>query len=111
MWIADMDGEPGRVHVTAAQTPRFLDDVAVDVDFHEIGGTHVPEVHAVLVDQEMMVRAGQTSAEVCIDEIGPAVMRDQTIQCREVATDLPFGLGNAGNRCRGGRDVQGPGIP
>jgi len=35
------------------------------------------EHHAVTVDQEMLLRAGQARADVGVDEVGPAMMRDQ----------------------------------
>ena len=83
----------------------LLDDVAVDIDLHQIGGPHVLEVDPVFVDQEMMVRPREAGAEVGVDEVGPAMIRHEAIQRGEVAADLPLGFGNAGDRRRGGRDV------
>ena len=48
------------------------------------------EHHAVLVDQEVVVGPGQAGADMSVDEVGPALVRDQTIQGSNFAADLPF---------------------
>jgi hypothetical protein len=80
----------------------LVDDFAVQVDFHEVGGAHVLKQHAVLVDEEMVVRAGDAGADMGVDKIGHFVMRDEPVQGREIAAQFPFGLVHTGRGDAGG---------
>ena len=61
---------PARIHVAAAQTTRLIDDVAIDVDLHQVRSPHLVEIDAIFVDQKMMIRPRQARAQVGVDEIG-----------------------------------------
>jgi hypothetical protein len=84
-----MNGEARGIDVAAAQPAMFLDDVAVHVDFHQVRGAHVLEVHAELVDQEVVVRSGQPSAEVGVDEVRPATRPTRAPDTRRTGRDFP----------------------
>ena len=90
-----VDGEAGGVH-PARRHVAVLHDVAVQVDLHQVGRAHLVEQHAVLVDQEMVVRPGQAGADMGVDEIGPAMMRHQPVQRGQITADLPLLLRHAG---------------
>ena len=103
MWIAEWMVKPAAL--TRLALRAVLDDVAVEIDLHQVRGAHLLEQHAVLVDQEMVLGAGQARAEMGVDEVGHPVMRDQPIQGGQVAADGPFLLRHAGHRGRAGGDV------
>ena len=84
-----MDGEAGGIDAAGGRV-ALLHHVAVHVDLHQVGRAHLVEQHAVLVDQEMVVGPGQARADMRVDEVGPAMMRDQPIQRGKVAADLPL---------------------
>ena len=85
-----------------AEAALFLDDVSVHIDLHQIGRTHLVEIHAVLIDQEMMLGSRQAGAEMGVDEVRPAMVRHQPIERGQIAANLPLGRGHAGDRRRRG---------
>ena len=89
MWIAEWMVKPAAFTRRLCVSPSST-DVAVQVDLHQVGGAHLVEQHAELVDQEMVLRPRQPRAEMRVDEVGPAMMRDQPVQRGQVAADLPF---------------------
>jgi hypothetical protein len=54
-----------------------------------------------------VVGAGQTGAEMGVDEVGPAVVGDEAVERCEIAADLPLLDGDAGEGGWGGGDVHG----
>ncbi len=49
-----MNGEPGRIN---AQAERIVDDLAVEIDGHEVGSGHFLEAHPIGIDQEAVMSA------------------------------------------------------
>ncbi|MNI56518.1 hypothetical protein D3C73_1115280 [compost metagenome] len=84
-----MDGETRSVDHLAFGVAR-VHRVAVQVDLHQILRTHFVKQHAVAVDQEMMFVAGHPCADVGVDQVRHAEMRDQAVQRRQFFTHLCF---------------------
>lgn len=82
-----MDGEAGRVDAVLA----LGELVAVQVDLDEARGRDLVEHQPVGVDEEVMLGAGHAGGDVGVDQIVPAVQRDEAIG-GEVDPLLPLGL-------------------
>ena len=83
-----MDGEAGRVDAVVA----LGELVAVEIDLDQAGGGDLVEHQPVGIDQEMMFRSRHARGDVGIDQIIPAIMRDQPIAGGEIDPLGPFGL-------------------
>src|SRR5882757_8936308 len=99
-----VNGEAGYIDV-AGGFVAVLDNPAVQVDAHEIRGPHILEVHAELIDQEMMLRPRKAGADMGVDEVGPAVVRDEPVERGEVAAGAPLELGDTFSADWSGGDV------
>ena len=66
--------------------------VAVEVDLDQTGSGDFVEHQAVGIDQEMMLRSRHPRRDVGVDQIVPAVMRDEAIAGGEIDALAPFGL-------------------
>ena len=85
MWIAEWIVNPAEL----TRSLRCLaDHVAIAVDLHQVGGAHLVEHHAVLVDEEVVLRARHARADMRVDEVGHPEVRDQPVERGEVAADL-----------------------
>jgi hypothetical protein len=81
-----MDGKARRVDAVGA----LRELVAVEVDFHQAGSGDFVEHQAVGIDQEVMLRPRHTGGDMGVDQIVPAIMRDQAIAGGEVDPLAPF---------------------
>ena len=85
-----MDGEAGRVDAVVA----LGELVAVEIDLDQARGRDLVEHQAVGIDQEMMFRSRHARGDVGVDQIVPAIMRDQPVAGGEIDALGPLGLGH-----------------
>ena len=83
-----MDGEAGRVDAVVA----LGELVAVEIDLDQARGGDLVEHQAVGIDQEMMLRSRHPRGDVGVDQIVPAIMRDQPVAGGEIDALVPLGL-------------------
>ncbi len=81
-----VDGETGRVDVVIA----VVELVTFLIHPHQAGGGDLVEHHAVGVDQEMMLVAGDAGGKVGKDKIIPAVQGNEPVGGGEIHAQLPF---------------------
>ena len=68
-----VDDEAGRVEAVLAG----FDEVAFEVDLHQVGGGDLVVAQTVGVDQKMVIRSRHPQGDVAIDQLAPAqVMED-----------------------------------
>ena len=87
-----MDGEAGRVDAVIA----LGELVAVEVDLDQAGRRDLVEHQSVGVDQEVMVRSRHPRGDVGVDQIVPAIQRDEAIAGGEIDALAPLGLRHVG---------------
>ena len=87
-----MDGEARRVDAVFA----LAELVAVKIDLHEARRGDFLEHQPVRVDQEVMVRPRHARRDVGVDQVVPAVQRDETIAGGEIDALVPLGVRHAG---------------
>ena len=85
-----MNGEASGVDAVGA----FGELVAVEINLHQTRCGDFVEHQAIGVDQKMMLRPRDPRRNVSVDQIVPAVMRDQAIACGEIDPLVPFSLGH-----------------
>lgn len=85
-----VNSEAGRIDVVIG----FAQQVAVEIDLHEAGCGDLLEDQTVGIDQEVVLGAGHACGDVGVDEIVPAIERDEAIGCGEVDALRPFALGH-----------------
>ncbi|MNF35548.1 hypothetical protein D3C84_164180 [compost metagenome] len=73
---------------------RTAHHLTILVYAHQVAGFHAIEDHAVAVDQEVVFRAWNAQGDVSVDQVGHAKVRDQSIQCGQLAAGFPLGGGN-----------------
>ena len=83
-----MDDEARLVHGMG----RLADDVAVDIDLHQVRGGDLVVAEAERVDQEVCLLARHARGEMAVDQLCPAEMVDQSIGGGELAAQHPFAL-------------------
>ncbi len=98
------------VHVrTAAQHPavqgkaRTVDagqlvEVVVHVDLDEVRGRYLGPQQVVPLHEKFAVLAGHAHRTMIVDDVVPAVMRDQAVDRGKVDTGMPFRRRHAGSR-------------
>src|ERR1700739_2733568 len=83
-----MDREAGRVDAVWA----FCEQIAVEVDLDQTRGGDFIKHQTVGVDQEMMLRTRHPRGDMGVDQIVPAIMRDETVAGGEGDALAPLGL-------------------
>ena len=84
------------------------DDLALDVDLDQARRGDLLVEHAVEIDEQMIVAAGNARRDVVVDEVGHPVLVDQAIAGGEVDARLPLlGRDLAADRLEVGRIVHG----
>jgi hypothetical protein len=69
---------------------RVVEDVAVDVDLYQARGGDLLVEKAVGIDQELVLGSRHPQRDVVVDQVGPAVMRDQAVGGGEIDPRLPL---------------------
>jgi hypothetical protein len=84
------------------------DDLALDVDLHQARRRDLLVEHAVEVDEQVILAAGDARRDVVVDEVGHPVFVHEAIAGGEVDARLPFlGRNLAADRLEVGRIVHG----
>ena len=81
-----LDGEARRID----EIGRVLQDIAVQIDLHQRRRRDLLEQKSIGVDQEVMLRAGNSGRDVGVDQIIPAVEGHQPVERGEIDPRLPF---------------------
>ena len=87
-----MDGEARRVDAVFA----LAELVAVQIDLHQARRRDFLEHQPVRVDQEVMIGARHARRDVGVDQVVPAIQRDETIAGGEIDALVPLGVRHAG---------------
>jgi len=84
------------------------DDLALDVDLHQARCRDLLVEHAVKVDQQMVLAAGDARGDVVVDEVGHSVFVDQAVAGGEIDARLPLlGRHLGADRLEVGRVIHG----
>jgi len=81
-----VDDEAGPVHPVG----RLVEDIPVHVDLDEARRRDLLVQESVRVDQELVFGAWNAQRDVIVDEIRPAMLRDQPVGGRELDARLPL---------------------
>src|ERR1700732_218023 len=84
--------EAGRVDAVGA----LCELVAVEIDLDEAGSGNFVEHQPVWVDQEMMLRTWPPRRNMRVDQIVPAVMRDEAVAGGKIDALAPLGIRHSG---------------
>src|SRR5688572_25887380 len=91
-------GVDGAVNDKASQVYRVIgsvQDVALQIDFHQVPGGNLGVVQTVGVDEKMRLSAWNAEGDVVVDHLGPALGIDETIERRQLEPKLPLFSGHA----------------
>ena len=94
VWAHHVDG---RVDDKAGGVDLLIliaDDLAVGVDFDEVGGSDFIEAVTVGIDEEVMVWTGDADGGVSPDQFIPAVVVDDAVGGGELGAEFSFGRGH-----------------
>jgi hypothetical protein len=64
--------------------------VAVQVDLHQAAGRDLVKHQAIRVDQKVVLGAGEPGADVGVDQVAPAIVRNQPVGGGQIDAQLPF---------------------
>jgi len=81
-----VNDKTGAVHLIG----RLVQNVAVDVGLDQVRGGDLLVEKAIGVDQELILRARHAQRDVIVDQMRPAIVRDQPIGGGKIDARLPF---------------------
>jgi len=81
-----VNDKAGAVHLIG----RLVEDVAVDIDLDQVRGGDLLVEEPIGIDQELILRARHAQRDVVVDQMRPAIVRDQPIGGGEIDPRLPF---------------------
>ncbi len=101
-----IDVRPPAQHPTMQGEARPVDactlvEVGVHVDLDQVRGRDLGPEELVLLHQELARLAGHAHGAVIVDHVVPAVMRNQTVDGRQIDPRLPLGRRHRDGRRRG----------